>query len=471
MASINRIQIKGFQSHVDSDIHLGNGLNVITGPSDSGKTSVLRAVRWVAFNEPAGEAFVNSTVGEAEVVITIDSGHIVTKRRRKGKTSYSIQQNEYDEGSLFEKSEVPEEVKALLGIRKETYGDFETALNFAYQLDAPFLISETASAGAKVLGKLAGTSAVDMAVKSVNKDTVAARSERSRATQDIERINGELLQFDGVDEAKERLEHAQYVLEQVEQNVAKLAKLKEQNEAYSAAQSLLEVAARKLDTLQIVTALTDIMKDIEKAQQQREKLLDLNQKYQRTAATVNDANTIINNLTGIPAATETLTNAIAGQEKVSLLNILYTEYTKYTILVNKSNEKLQSIGDLSELYSLLSENESRFRKLVSLHIWHEQYRTSEDTLRMAQERFGCFRYLEDAEILLKQAEVVNRQLIDIKDIHLKYLQVSHQITVSDNAFTQRSEELVSAQAELNQAFKEAGDVCPLCESPIKVAHH
>ena len=82
LANINEIFVEGFQSH-ELSFHLGNGLNVITGPSDSGKTSIIRAVRWVAFNEPQGEAFVNESVGQATVAIHMDNGIIISKHRRK----------------------------------------------------------------------------------------------------------------------------------------------------------------------------------------------------------------------------------------------------------------------------------------------------------------------------------------------------------------------------------------------------
>ena len=85
LANINEIFVEGFQSHTNSHFNLGNGLNVITGPSDSGKTSIIRAVRWIAFNEPQGEAFVNESVGQATVAIHMDNGIIISKHRRKGK--------------------------------------------------------------------------------------------------------------------------------------------------------------------------------------------------------------------------------------------------------------------------------------------------------------------------------------------------------------------------------------------------
>ncbi|MGG1014790.1 AAA family ATPase [Bacillus subtilis] len=471
MTSISRVQLKGFQSHVDSDIRLGSGLNVITGPSDSGKTAVLRAVRWVAFNEPAGEAFLNRAVGETEVSITLETGQVITKRRRKGKTSYLLQQNEEDEGSLFEKSEVPEEVKAILGIRKETFGDFETTLNFAYQLDAPFLISETASAGAKVLGKLAGTAAVDMAVKSVNKDTIAARNERSRATQDIEKINGELLKFAGVDEAKEQLELAQYVLDEAERKIERLSELKGLLETYGYQSQVLKSAKEKLDKLQIVPALTDKLEQIEKAQYKRVGLLDLNCQLQKAAATAKEADMVLNNLTGIPAATEILTGVVTSQEKGHLLNSLYKEYTKYTLLVNNSVEKLHRIGDLHSLNSLLDSVEESLNTQTALTNLVEEYSASRNELRMAQESLEMFRDLWEGPVLLSVIEAKNTSLSDLKSLASSYDKGRSCISISEDIVREAEVNVSKAQAEINKSFEEAGGVCPLCENPVIVCSH
>ncbi len=60
MPYIKKVRIQGFQSHLDSTFTLSPGLNVITGPSDAGKTAIIRALRWLAFNEPQGEAFIHT---------------------------------------------------------------------------------------------------------------------------------------------------------------------------------------------------------------------------------------------------------------------------------------------------------------------------------------------------------------------------------------------------------------------------
>ncbi len=155
------------------------------------------------------KAFVNATVGEAVVTLFLDSGAVITKRRRKGKTSYLLQLSPDDEGSLYEKSEVPDEVKNMLQIDKQRFGDFESSLNFAFQLDAPFLISETASAGAKILGKLAGTECVDLAIKGISKDTHASTDRTIECREGRRTDLASMLAFLGLDDQKNAVETAE----------------------------------------------------------------------------------------------------------------------------------------------------------------------------------------------------------------------------------------------------------------------
>ena len=54
MTNIKKIIIDNFQSHEHTEIEFGPGLNVIVGPSDYGKSAVVRALRWVLYNEPRG---------------------------------------------------------------------------------------------------------------------------------------------------------------------------------------------------------------------------------------------------------------------------------------------------------------------------------------------------------------------------------------------------------------------------------
>ena len=99
---IKSIKIKGFQGHEDSVLNLSKGLNVILGDTDTGKSSILRAINWVVTNRPSGDGFVNKLCKECSVEITTDKGtvthsripinsYIVKEIDKKGKRDEEIQ--------------------------------------------------------------------------------------------------------------------------------------------------------------------------------------------------------------------------------------------------------------------------------------------------------------------------------------------------------------------------------------------
>jgi len=57
MSLIRSLEIENFQSHELTKLDLHKGLNVIVGPSDQGKSALIRALRWLCYNEPKGTDF------------------------------------------------------------------------------------------------------------------------------------------------------------------------------------------------------------------------------------------------------------------------------------------------------------------------------------------------------------------------------------------------------------------------------
>jgi len=81
---IQQLSIANFQSHKDTTLAFDPGLNVIVGPTDCGKTAVIRALRWLIWNRPMGEAFRSTWGGDTEVEITTDDERRWVIRRAKG---------------------------------------------------------------------------------------------------------------------------------------------------------------------------------------------------------------------------------------------------------------------------------------------------------------------------------------------------------------------------------------------------
>jgi len=194
---IDKVTLSGFQAHKESKFEFLPGLNIIIGPSNTGKTAVLRAIRWVAQNEPLGDAFLNKDMKTCAV--TIEAGNtIVARLKGSSGNSYIIDGETYQGFG----TKVPDEVYAAIGMRKATFGDGDAWLNYASQLDAPFLLSETSGQAARILGKLAGTEDLDAASKLSNSDLIKSRQDAQSYKNQKQLYKEELQQYEGLDELK-----------------------------------------------------------------------------------------------------------------------------------------------------------------------------------------------------------------------------------------------------------------------------
>lgn len=515
LANINEIFVEGFQSHTNSHFNLGNGLNVITGPSDSGKTSMIRAVRWVAFNEPQGEAFVNESVGRATVAIHMDNGIIISKHRRKGKTSYRIQTDPGDAGSVFEKSEVPEEVKQLLGITKQTFGDFVTALNFAFQLEAPFLISETPSSGAKVLGKLAGTEAVDLAVKSVSKDTYAARQERLLAEKEIERLAGNLLEYLDVDDKVQQLKTAESLMEHAEELHKKKEVLQQLQTQQQIVFEKFRVAFVEDERLSKVPVLIQILEQTEKDQQRLQTLLDLQKRYESLSTAKKTLTETLKQFDGLVEVSNLLQDSTKSEEIYSLLSILSQNYKKYSQVLQEAQLQVERLTVIENInVAVIEEEVKKTDELKKLYVQHSVVKqgyekTSKDVERLSvpgnasdqlQECETSITQLSQISVLLQKyqnihnyymswtsraehlnvprevvVQIANAEnnvthLAELKELLRNYMIWHQRVRHSTSTLELYEKHIENYTKELEETWNEAGGVCPLCESPMSFEH-
>ena len=158
---IKSIEISNFQSHKHSLLYLDPGVNVIVGTSDSGKTAIIRALRWVKDNRPSGESMRSWWGGSTEVTVELEADTFL--QRKKDKTEeYVVAHTGRKDISLkaFGLS-VPMEISSTLNM---------TEVNLQSQLDAPFLLSSSAGDVAAHFNKIANLDKIDIGLQNVNKE-------------------------------------------------------------------------------------------------------------------------------------------------------------------------------------------------------------------------------------------------------------------------------------------------------------
>jgi len=193
---ISKLRILNFQSHRDSTLDFHEGVNVIVGASDCGKTSIIRALRWLIWNRPGGEAFRSSWGGETNVDLYLDDD--VNIERTKGKENlYSISQSK--EVKVFKafKTDVPEPIEKAINM-DET--------NIQHQLDSPFLISATPGEVSAYFNRIAHLEQIDAGLKSTQQEIRALTNKKQSDKDRIKELQTELEEYEYLDKFEMDLE-------------------------------------------------------------------------------------------------------------------------------------------------------------------------------------------------------------------------------------------------------------------------
>ena len=155
----DEITIQNFQSFRDKTISFCEGVNAIVGLSRSGKTTILRAIRWCAKNEPRGNAFQSWWGGDPSVRIKFAGGIAVTRRGHGTDNFYLIEKpGEKDIELTAFGVKVPEEVEKIFNMNS-------TCLQA--QMDGVFFLSLKPGAVAKALNEAVNLNVIDSSVADI----------------------------------------------------------------------------------------------------------------------------------------------------------------------------------------------------------------------------------------------------------------------------------------------------------------
>lgn len=138
--------IRNFQINKDLEIKF-SPITTIVGESDQGKSSIFRALRWVASNSPKGSSFINWDAKETSVTLESKSGS-VTRRRGKSVNTYEVNGHKLESFG----NNPPEEALKALGL---------SSINFQGQYDSPFWFTLSPGEVSRSLNKIVNLNKID----------------------------------------------------------------------------------------------------------------------------------------------------------------------------------------------------------------------------------------------------------------------------------------------------------------------
>lgn len=201
---LKQIELFNYESHVHSIIDLTEGINVFSGSSGQGKSSIRRAITWVMTNKPNGSAMISwsafNTKGvqtePCRVILTFDD---LVIERQKGPTlnGYLINNEKVLEAVG---TSLPDEVASLLNV---------SDINHEDQLGSPFLLSESSGEVARYLNRIVNLDEADRFQSEVE-------SKRQKCNKDIATTEGSIKRLTESVESLSWLDKAESLISQIE---------------------------------------------------------------------------------------------------------------------------------------------------------------------------------------------------------------------------------------------------------------
>lgn len=167
-------------------------LTVLVGNTDAGKSTIVRALRWVCLNKPPRKGkFINWDADTAEVELKV-SGHSIIRRQGPKENCYILDDKKF---VAIGAGNVPPEIEEILNVDTD---------NFHKQLDSHFWFSDTAGDVGKKLNSIVNLSVID---RSMTK--IASMLKKARGVEDLTQTR--------LDQARRRKEELQWIVQFDEQ--------------------------------------------------------------------------------------------------------------------------------------------------------------------------------------------------------------------------------------------------------------
>lgn len=197
-----KVVVKNFQSIEHAELVI-DGLTVLTGTNNAGKSALFRAIRGAATNT-RGTFFVRHGTSHATVELTdLETKDVVKwEKGDKGINRYTVNGKKFDRVGHG----VPEEAQ-ILGIKPMKVGDSELWPQIAPQITGvSFLLDQTGSVIAEAVADVERVQQLNRALKDCESDRRSTRADLKVRKKDRKKLLEEQQRFVGLDDVLKRIE-------------------------------------------------------------------------------------------------------------------------------------------------------------------------------------------------------------------------------------------------------------------------
>jgi exonuclease SbcC len=192
---IKTIELTNFMNHVYTKIDLEDGINLITGSSDNGKSAILRAL-YSVFLDKHDSGWIRDGEKEYTVKITFFNGD--TFERTKGKRNILKKTTFGGETTIAQSygKDMPEDYKKFLGVIPETS---DGPLPFSFQKKDIFLVDKKELSLGQEISVLLQVDDLEKGASNLKKEITRFNTQTKDLQNDKQKLETDLEQFSDLD--------------------------------------------------------------------------------------------------------------------------------------------------------------------------------------------------------------------------------------------------------------------------------
>ena len=344
---IDSLEIENIKAYINAKLIFSPGLNVITGDSSAGKSSIFRIITWILKNIPRGynpkpwkciKAPAGDSVGAVKFV---DGLKIV---RRRGARINSLECNGDTYAAL--QGHIPDNVATLINMAE---------VNFQPQEESFFLVADTGGEAAKKINKIANLEGMGETIVLAKSRVKSAKQKNAVLAADIKKLKEDISGYTWVGNA--RLD---------------IADLKDRKIEIDTKSTAISSIIELMTSINILTQELkefppdQLVQDLEKLINGYNGLIQRRQKVLSVSEIISGINEYTREYTNAKSVSATLVKAynqvVATQKELSNRQTKYNTITDLITQVKELETKIEiDIADEATLDNLIE----RWRKLIN----------------------------------------------------------------------------------------------------------
>lgn len=485
--TIQKLILENFQSHEYSEFEFSDGLNVFTGESGSGKTSIIRALNWIYENSAKNaRRYIRSDKEFCKATIVLSNGYeisrIVEKSPTKGFNGYEIYYPDTQERKKTNTKELPV-IQELLGFSKLIVDNSKTSkdipINFLKQGSPWFFVGDanTAPERAKIIGSIYGTQYVDSLSKDLEQELRKNNAFVKESEQICKDFEEQINCINFIENMKHDLDRSDELIQKVQIAIERKNKISSLVTQYEQLNSKINALNHFLDESKNVEENFDKINDkINEKLERKSKVLILLKKYQELYQSFSKMQNFIKEIKDIDLDNKLskIDNLIKIIEKKSdiLLKVRRGKELSEELEFNKKKNTLlnQFVKDTESLNG----NVEIIDKIIDL-IKKKDYITKQTIVAIdGNKKIKALTFIvEQINQIEKKKDIISKleesikHSQSIKDLQLKGRNEQIKKANINNEINKLNESVQLKKDEYAYLLKEAGH-CPVCANKIEI---